>query len=301
MNTPTRRGGLGKGLGALIPAAASATPADLPATGVAEVPLDQISPNPRQPREHIAPEALAELAESIRTHGLIQPLVLALAPTGAPVPYYLIAGERRWRASQLAGLRAAPAIVKETSPQGMLELALVENVQRADLNALEEAAAYHALVEEFGLTQDVVAARVGKSRVAVTNALRLLRLPDRAKEAIILGQIKEGHARALLGLADDATIEQALQMVVENELSVRQTEELVRRLVQLAAEPKVEEPAAEEEASPETRALENRLREALGTKVSLYRSRRGGRLVIHFYSEEELGSIFDVIVGRSDF
>jgi ParB family chromosome partitioning protein len=299
MTTP-RRSGLGKGLGALIPSGTGAAPSALPASGLAEVPVDQIAPNPRQPRDHMEPEALAELAESIRTHGLIQPLVLTLAPAGAAVQYYLVAGERRWRASQLAGLQTLPAIVKDVSPQGMLELALVENVQRADLNPLEEAAAYQALVEEFGLNHDVVAARVGKSRVAVTNAMRLLRLPDRAKEAVIAGQIKEGHARALLGLPGDDMIEQALQLVIDNELSVRQTEELVRRMSQQAAEPKAEEPASEEEVSPETRELESRFRNALGTKVNLYRSRRGGRLVIHFYSEEELGSIYDVIVGGSE-
>lgn len=296
-----RRSGLGKGLGALIPPGMENAPSAVPASGVAEVPIEQIAPNPRQPRDRMEPEALAELAESIRTHGLIQPLVLTLAPAGSPVAYYLIAGERRWRASQLAGLKTLPAIVKEVSPQGMLELALVENVQRADLNPLEEAAAYHALVEEFGLTQDVVAARVGKSRVAVTNAMRLLRLPDRAKEAVIVGQIKEGHARALLGLPSDDLIEQALTLVVENELSVRQTEELVRRMTQVAAEPKEEEPAAEDEVSADTRELEDLFRDALGTKVSLYRSRRGGRLVIHFYSEEELGTIFDTIVGSNRF
>lgn len=296
-----RRSGLGKGLGALIPPGTENAPSAVPASGVAEVPIEQIAPNPRQPRDRMEPEALAELAESIRTHGLIQPLVLTLAPAGAPVTYYLIAGERRWRASQLAGLKTLPAIVKEVSPQGMLELALVENVQRADLNPLEEAAAYHALVEEFGLTQDVVAARVGKSRVAVTNAMRLLRLPDRAKEAVIMGQIKEGHARALLGLPNDELIEQALALVIENELSVRQTEELVRRMTQVAAEPKEEEPAAEDEVNADTRELEDLFRDALGTKVNLYRSRRGGRLVIHFFSEEELGTIFDTIVGSNRF
>lgn len=296
--TNTRRSGLGRGLAALIPSSSDVSGRDEPrASGLVEVAPQEIAPNPRQPREHMEPEALAELAESIRTHGLIQPLVLTLAPGGAAVRYYLVAGERRWRASQLAGLRTVPAMVKDVSPQGMLELALVENVQRADLNPLEEAAAYQALIEEFGLTQDVVAGRVGKSRVAVTNAMRLLRLPHRAKEAVVRGQIKEGHARALLGLSSDAWIEQALQLVVENELSVRQTEELVRRMVQQAAESKPEEAEVEVEASPETRALENRLRDVLGTKVTLYRSRRGGRLVIHFYSEEELSSIYDVIVG----
>lgn len=296
----TKRTGLGRGLGALIPQTEPVQPMALPTPGVNEVAVDQISPNPRQPRDTIEPQALADLAESIRTHGLIQPLVLTLAPPGGAVPYYLVAGERRWRAARLAGLSSVPAIVKEVTPQGMLELALVENVQRADLNPLEEAAAYHALVDEFGLTQDVVAARVGKSRVAVTNAMRLLRLPVKAKEAIIAGQIREGHARALLGLPADELIEQALLVVVDRELSVRQTEELVRRLVREAAESGEEEKGAEEEISPETRQIENRLRESLGTKVNLFRSRRGGRIVIHFYSEEELTTIYDVIVGSSD-
>lgn len=294
----TTRRGLGKGLGALIPAGDGET--SRPPAGVAEVSVADIAPNPRQPRENMEPAALEELAESIRTHGLIQPLVLTLAPDGAATRYYLVAGERRWRASRMAGLASVPAIVKDVSPQGMLELALVENLQRADLNPLEEAAAYYSLVEEFGLTQEVVAARVGKSRVAVANSLRLLRLPEVAKEAVVRGQIKEGHARALLGLTDDALIEQALVLVIDNEMTVRQTEELVRRMQQAAIEPAVSEAASEEDDSPETRELESRLRDALGTKVNLFRSRRGGRIVIHFYSEEELGSIYDMLVGPSD-
>lgn len=294
----TTRRGLGKGLGALIPPGDGET--SRPPAGVAEVSLADIAPNPRQPRDQMEPAALEELAESIRTHGLIQPLVLTMAPAGSGSRYYLVAGERRWRAAGMAGLASVPAIVKDVSPQGMLELALVENLQRADLNPLEEAAAYYSLVEEFGLTQEVVAARVGKSRVAVANSLRLLRLPDAAKEAVVRGQIKEGHARALLGLADDALIERALAVVVDNEMTVRQTEELVRRMQQAASEPAVSDTASEEEDSPETRELETRLRDALGTKVNLFRSRRGGRIVIHFYSEEELGSIYDMLVGPSD-
>ena len=296
----TTRRGLGKGLGALIPPGDAAAAAGRPPAGVAEVSVEEIAPNPRQPREAIDAQALAELADSIRTHGLIQPLVLAMAPDGATTRYYLVAGERRWRASQLAGLKAVPAIVKEVTPQGMLELALVENVQRADLNPLEEAAAYQSLVEEFGLTQEVVAARVGKSRVAVANSMRLLRLPDAAKAAVMAGVIREGHARALLGLADDDLIEQGLAVVIENELTVRQTEELVRRTLQRVQEQASEDTPGEEEESPETRELESRLRDALGTKVNLFRSRRGGRIVIHFYSEEELGSIYDMLVGPSD-
>ncbi len=248
-NGTTQR--LGQGAGRFDPAPGQATrPRHCPPPAWPRCPSSRSPPTRASRASTWQPEALAELAESIRTHGLIQPLVLTLAPAGAPVQYYLVAGERRWRASQLAGLQTLPAIVKDVSPQGMLELALVENVQRADLNPLEEAAAYQALVEEFGLTQDVVAARVGKSRVAVTNMMRLLRLPDRAKEAVVAGQIKEGHARALLGLPNDAMIEQALQLVVENELNVRQTEELVRRMSQQVAKSKAEEPASEEEVSP---------------------------------------------------
>ena len=295
-----QRRGLGKGLSALIPKSGAGPASAIPASGLTEVPVEQIAPNPRQPRDIMEAAALAELADSIRTHGLIQPLVLALAPAGSPTPYTLVAGERRWRAAQMAGLAVVPAIVKEVSPQGMLELALVENVQRADLNPLEEAAAYQALVEEFGLTQEVVAGRVGKSRVTVTNAMRLLRLPTPAKEAVISGAIKEGHARALLGLPGDELIEQALAVVIADELTVRQTEELVRRLARQAAAPPREEQIVEEEVSPETRQLETRFRDALGTKVNLYRSRRGGRIVIHFFSEEELGAIYDQIVGPSD-
>jgi ParB family chromosome partitioning protein len=294
-----KRSGLGRGLAALIPQGEPVARSVIPSSTISEVAVTDIAPNPRQPRDFMEPEALADLADSIRTHGLIQPLVLTQAPDGSAVPYYVVAGERRWRAAQLAGLPTLPAIIKEVTPQGMLELALVENLQRADLNPLEEAAAYQALVEEFGLTQEVVAARVGKSRVAVTNALRLLRLPVKVKESVISGEIREGHARALLGLPSDADMEQALETVVNRDLSVRQTEELVRRLTREAAS-QVDDQDVEEQDGPETRALETGLREALGTKVHLFRSRRGGRIVIHFYSEEELTTIYDAIVTRSD-
>lgn len=294
-----KRSGLGRGLAALIPQGEPVARSVIPSSTISEIAVADIAPNPRQPRDFMEPEALADLADSIRTHGLIQPLVLTQAPEGSAVPYYVVAGERRWRAAQLAGLSTLPAIIKEVTPQGMLELALVENLQRADLNPLEEAAAYQALVEEFGLTQEVVAARVGKSRVAVTNALRLLRLPVKVKEAVISGEIREGHARALLGLPSDGEMEQALETVVQRDLSVRQTEELVRRLTRQAAS-QVDDQDVEAQDNPETRALETGLREALGTKVHLFRSRRGGRIVIHFYSEEELTSIYDAIVAGSD-
>jgi ParB family chromosome partitioning protein len=279
-----RRSGLGRGLEALIPVT------DLPASGLTQVPVSAIVPNPMQPRTFLDPEALEELAVSIREHGLIQPLIVTQQ---GPERYQLIAGERRWQAARLAGLVTLPAIVKEATPQQVLELALVENIQRADLNPLEEASAFRQLVDEFGLTQEQVAGRVGKSRVAVTNTMRLLRLPDEAKQALADGTIREGHARALLALPTPKAQAAALRTVVKKALSVRQTEELVRRL--LAGPPPKKEA---QPVPPEIQALEEDFRETLGTKVNLYRNRKGrGRLVIHFYSEEELQAIYDVIVG----
>lgn len=317
----TRRG-LGRGLSSLIPEtmaspSSSTDPAPRDASGDGSPPsslyqtpptlypastglrilaVEAIGPNPRQPRQVIAPDALAELAASIKEHGLIQPIVVTSAKPDDPTPYFIIAGERRWRAARLAGLSEVPAVVKEASPQSMLEIALVENVQRADLNALEEATAYDTLMSEFGMTQEQVAERVGKSRVAVANTVRLLRLPDPVKNALIEGQIHEGHARALLGLSQDREMVEAARLVISRGLSVRQTEELIRRLNSPA--PPVESDDDDLGASPESRAIEDRLRDHLGTKVNLFRSRKGGRIVIHFYSEEELSDLYDKLVAE---
>jgi len=280
-----RKGGLGKGLEALIPAAE-----EMAVQGVTEVPLASITPNPHQPRAPIRDQDLVELAASIEEHGIIQPLIVTRTPDG----YQLIAGERRWRAARLAGLATVPVIVKDAAPGEMLELALVENIQRADLNALEEAHAYQQLIEGFGLTQDQVARRVGKSRVAVANTLRLLKAARAVQEALLAEKISEGHARALLALEQSEAQEAALKTVLKQGLNVRQTEELVRRM--LGAR---EEPRPRRQVSPETRALEARFREALGTKVSLNRSGAGGRLVIYFYSEEELNALYERIVGET--
>ena len=283
---PKTKRGLGKGLEALIPPSPARHP------GMAEVDLDAISPNPMQPRHPVPLDDLKELAESIREHGLIQPLVVAHSGEGA---YQLIAGERRWRAAKLAGLTRAPVVIKEASPQQMLELALVENIQRADLNALEEAEAYRQLADEFDLTQEQIAQKVAKSRVAVANSLRLLRLPDAAKQALYDGEITEGHGRAMLGVKDERLQLKVLDAVRKRALSVRQTEELVRRMNQEGAKPQ-RQPAT---PSPQTKALEDDFRRALGTKVSLSRdSRGGGRLAIQFYSEEDLEGIYDLIVGE---
>ncbi len=281
-----KKRGLGKGLGALIPVSE---------TVPTELPVDAISPNPLQPRQRMAPEALEELAASIREHGLIQPLIVSQTSDAEAQRYQLIAGERRLEAAKLAGLAKVAVVIREATPQEMLELALVENIQRADLNPLEQATAYRHLMDDFGLTQEQVAERVSKSRVAVANSVRLLRLPDEIKISLAQGQITEGHARAVLGLDEPDEQRKLWKAILKRGLNVRQTEETVRRL---AAGPKPKRP--DTSSSPETRALEDRFREALGTKVQLFRSQRGGRLVIHFYSEEDLQAIYDVIVEKEE-
>ncbi|MHB1160505.1 MAG: ParB/RepB/Spo0J family partition protein, partial [Chloroflexota bacterium] len=254
------RGGLGRGLSALIPSGNS--------NALVEIDLDRISPNPRQPRTLMKEEALADLAESIRQHGVLQPLIV----TRAGQNYTLVAGERRWRAARLAGLRTVPALVKDTSPHQMLELALVENIQRQDLGPLEEAAAYRQLLEEHGLTQEEVARRVGKSRSAVANSLRLLNLPPEAKSALEEGRITEGHARTLLSLPTAEQQLQLLKSMLSSTVTVRQAEEAARRGSGKGRR-------AESHRPIEVVDLENRLREALRTKVELRRGRQGGRLV----------------------
>ena len=282
-----RKAALGRGLNALISQNVR-TPAT---TGAKQVPVDHITPNPKQPRQEIDPTKLQELADSIKEHGLIQPIVVTQAEGG----YRIIAGERRWRACQLAGVEMVPVIVKETTPQQMLELALVENIQRADLNPLEEAEAYAQLMDEFGLTQEVVAQRVGKSRTAVANTLRLLKLPDSLKEALMGDKITAGHARALLSIARPRAQQEALTVVLQRGLNVRQTEALVRQIMSGQTRPKRTRPPL----SAHDKDLLERFQSRLGTKVEMSRSEggQGGRLVIHFYSDEELQVIFDSILG----
>ncbi len=277
--------GLGKGLEALIPSLG------LEESGaIKEVAVDEIIPNPYQPRRNLNQEELEELAQSIKEHGLIQPLIVKRDEESGK--YQLIAGERRWRAAKMAGLNTVPVIVKEVSPRQMLELALVENLQRADLNPLEEAEAYRFLIEEFGLTQEEVAKRVGKSRAAVANTLRLLRLPSEAKKALIEGFISEGHARALLALPSPELQIKALEKIIKRGLNVRQTEELVKKLQEA-------KPQFSKESAPEIRELEEKLMENLGTRVRLLKGRKGGKLIIFFYSDEDLRFIYERIVGVS--
>jgi ParB family chromosome partitioning protein len=283
-----RRIGLGKGLDSLIPAG-EADEAGV-GQGVLEVPLSAISPNPHQPRSPIRDQDLLELAASIEEHGIIQPLVVTEMRDG----YQLIAGERRWRAARVAGLPEVPVLVKDVAPSEVLELALVENLQRTDLNPLEEAMAYEQLAETFELTQQQIAQRVGKSRAAVSNTVRLLKAARPVREALLEERISEGHARALLGLERDEAQAAALKTVVQRGLSVRQTEDLVRRLLGREEKEKKSQP----DRSPAERELESQFREALSTKVALRRRGEGGRLVIYFYSEEELAALYEHIVGE---
>jgi len=286
---PTRRGGLGRGLGALIPEAQTSS-------GLSEIDVDRIVPNPWQPRLEVDETALAELVESIRQHGILQPLIVTRNEDGQ---YALVAGERRWRAARAAGLLTVPIVVKETTPRQRLELALVENIQRQDLSPLETALAYRQLVDEHGLTQEAVAERVGKSRAAVANALRLLQLPPDARDALSRGLISEGHARAILACTDPIARTALLQAIVGRHLSVRQAEELARRLN--AGESLVPaKRAGGAQLPPDAAALEDRFRQALGTKVQLFKSRRGGRLVIHFFSDEELEGLYGAICGPDE-
>lgn len=277
-----QKSGLGKGLDALIPTGLTgqAVPADT------HIPISMIVPNPQQPRETIVEENLLELAASIREHGILQPLVVSHDPlTGN---YILIAGERRLRAAQLAGLEKVPVIIRTVTEQQRLTQALIENIQRADLSPLESARGFKRLVDEFNLTHEEVAAQVGKSRTAVTNTLRLLNLPQTVQAALTAQKISEGHARALLSLPTEQAQLSALSTILTHDLNVRQTEELVRKLT--GTKP----PAPPgKSVDPLIQEIEERLRSRLGTKVDIHAGGKGGTITIHYYSEEELNHLIN--------
>lgn len=267
-------------------------------SGPETIDIDLISPNPEQPRTHFEPERLRELAESITQHGIIQPLVVSRDPQGG---YRLIAGERRLQAARLAGLQDVPVILRETEEAELLELALIENIQRDDLNAIEEAQAYRRLLDEYGLTQDEAARRVGKSRTAVTNALRLLQLEPEIRRSLVGGEISEGHARALLGLTDSKQRVEAWRDVVKRHLSVRDTEAQVRRRLNQA-----NDGGNTPSASPSMQRrdvmiidIERRLQRSLSTRVSVQPQKKGARIVIECYSAEEFDSVVERITGES--
>ena len=286
-----RKSGLGKGLDALIPTGhfQPETAAFAPSGGINQVLIGNIVPNPHQPRTRFDQQELSELSESIREHGIIQPLLVTQCKQGDQ--YILIAGERRLLAAQQAGLTTVPVIIREATEQERVELALIENVQRADLSPLETAEAYRQLVEDYGLAHEQIAARVGRSRTAITNTLRLLKLPIAIQQAIAEGKITEGHGRALLSLPTSQSQIAALQTIIKNELTVRQTEELVRKLTGEKPQrlPKPGLPA-------ELAELETRLRESLGTKVTLNHRHNSGTLVIYYYSDEELSALVDYLI-----
>lgn len=273
---PKRRRALGRGLDALLPTA--------PHAGLRQIDVADIEPNPQQPRQRFDPEELRSLAHSLTAHGMLQPLVVTALSAKR---YRLILGERRWQAARLAGLRDVPAIVREASDHESLELALIENIQRRDLNPLEEATAYQRLMQEHGLTQGDVAKQVGRSRVAVTNTLRLLSLPETVRRAVVDERITEGHARALLALPSPDQQIAALEAIERRGLSVRQTEELTRRMGERTAPQSYTRPV-----DPDLALMQDELRRALGFRVTLKSSRRGGRIVIDFASSEEFETLY---------
>jgi len=277
----TRRRGLGSGLGGLI----SSTP-DIPSSGLRDVPVDAVVPNPHQPRTHFDEHALEELAASIREHGLLQPLVVTELVSG---DYQLIAGERRWRAVRSAGLATVPVIVKEATPQQQLELALIENIQRADLDPIEEARAFRALVDDFGLTHEQIAQRIGKSRPLVTQMLGLLRLPGPIQELVSCGALSLGHVRPLLTLPDTAAQERAATSMVQQGMNARQAESYVNQL-RVQPEP-IEHEKVTSAGNLENDAVVDALQRALGVRVVLRRSGRKGQLILFWDDEETLNGL----------
>jgi ParB family chromosome partitioning protein len=291
-----KRPALGRGLSALIPAtpppALMPMPGPAPLTAVpdkrtpSELDIDLLHPNPLQPRQQIDETRLEELAQSIRSHGVIQPILVRKSGDG----YEIIAGERRWRAAQRAGLLKVPVVVRDVPDENLLEVALIENIQREDLNPMEEAQAYRRLTDEFRLSQEAIASAVGKDRATIANYMRLLRLPAEIHQDVASGALTMGHARALVGLNDDRAQRRVAREIVSRALSVREAEALVRRE---SAPPVAPAPRTVE---PNTRAAEERLKLALGTRVRIIRKGTGGRIEIDFGSEEELQRLYETLL-----
>jgi ParB family chromosome partitioning protein len=282
-----KRPALGRGLSALIPDAPVAT-AQVPERSL-DVDTDLLRPNQFQPRTHIDETRIEELARSIRSNGIIQPIVVRRVDSG----YEIVAGERRWRAAQRAGLLKVPVVVRDIPEEKLLEAALIENIQREDLNPLEEAHAYRRLADDFHLTQEQIADAVGKDRSSVANFLRLLKLPLEVRANLGSGSLSMGHARALLGIADQAALVRVAREIVAKRLSVRETEAIVKKAAQPAAV------TPEPEVDVHTRAAEERLRFSLGTRAKIVRRGKGGRIEIQFASEDELQRLFEYLTDRS--
>jgi len=278
----TKRKALGKGLSALIP---DADRLDEEGTVFFQCPVETISPNPNQPRQKFSPVELDEMAASVREKGVITPLLVSRTENG----YQLIAGERRWRAAQKAGLERVPVVVREATPSEALELALIENIHRTDLNPIEEAAAYNNLLEQTGMTQEELARRVGRDRSSVTNFLRLLRLPSSIQQDVMDGRLSMGHARLLAGLKDAAAQKVLRDAIVKKGLSVRQAEALAKKGKAFRGEG-----GKRTSKDPYVQSLEDRLKRSLGTKVEIKTRRGRGHIMVHFYSDEELDRLMEL-------
>ena len=289
--------GLGMGLDALIQPKEEISNRKTEETIIKEVDkidINKIEPNSLQPRKSFNEDSLQELADSIKQHGMIEPLIVQKGKKGF---YQIIAGERRWRASKIAGIKEVPVIVKEYSSQEVVEIALIENLQREDLNPIEEAEAYHSLIEEYNLKQDEVAEKVSKSRVAITNALRLLKLDARVREMLIEDKIKSGHARALLSIEDGDLQYETATRIFDEKFSVRETEKLVKKI--LNGDNKKEEKALEEDEQLKIvcQGYEEKLKSIIGTKVHINRNKYGkkGKIEIEYYSPDEFERIVDLM------
>lgn len=275
--------GLGKGLGALI------SSADTENVGVREIKINEIEPNAGQPRKYFNDDKLTQLAESIRLHGIVQPLIVKREED----TYKIVAGERRWRAARLAGLETVPVIIKELSSKQVMEIALIENIQREDLNPIEEAEAYEKLISDFGMTQEDISVAVGRSRPAIANAVRLLTLQEKLKNFVINGDLSSGHARALLSIEDKESQLKASEEIISKGLNVRETEKLVKRVLSK------KEKKTPKKLDEDYLAIEDKFREILGTKVKIVRNNKSGRIMIEYYSVDELERIVELIESLS--
>ncbi len=278
---------LGRGLGALINEALTET------ADITEIPLNQIAANPFQPRKSFDSATLQELADSIKEHGVVQAVVVAPAPEGG---YYLVAGERRCRAARIAGLTGVPALVRNLDERDMLEIALIENLQREDLNPIEEAVAYRRLMDEFELTQEELARRVSKSRPAIANTVRLLALPQRIQQAIINGELSAGQARPLLSLQDGGKQEALAAQIISGKLTAREAERLAGKAAKATDNGPAKDKAAA--ADPVLKELQGSLQRRYGTKVKIYRGKGGGTIEISFYSEDDLDRLIDLLMPQ---
>ena len=278
--------GLGKGLGALLGDAALQSQEG----GSLSLPISQVEPGVKQPRKRFDEGSLHDLADSIRTHGVIQPLTVRRLSSGY---YQIIAGERRWRAAKLAGLREIPAVIIEADDRKVMELGLIENLQREDLNPIEEANGYHVLIDEYGMTQEEVAKRVGKSRPAVANALRLLALPDAVHQLLEEGKLSAGHARAILSVPSGELQKKLAQKVIAEDLSVRQTEALAKRLA--AGEKEPPSPSPGPDLSIYLRAAEKDLAARFGRKVHIVNGKKKGKVELEYYTPEDLNALLELL------